>query len=86
MAFLLASLGKAQTSLALLSLAAEVVEADHAGVDAEAVEEVEDRLGHHGRTAEVVLDVLRCLVLLQVGVALAIARIACFIRTSWIIF
>ena len=50
-------------------LTAEVVEADVCIIDAQRMEQVEDGLGHHRRTAEVVLDILGSIMLLEVGVA-----------------
>ena len=52
-----------------LTLSAEVVEADHVVFYAEAVEKVEDGLGHHGRTTEIVLTIFGSFVLLEIGVA-----------------
>ena len=50
-------------------LSSEVIEADICIVHAQRVEQVEDGLRHHRRTAEVVLDVLGSVMLLEVGVA-----------------
>ena len=50
-------------------LTAKVIKADHVVFDAERVQEVEDGLCHHWRTAEVVLTVFGCLMSLEVGVA-----------------
>ena len=50
-------------------LPSEVIEADICVINAQRVEQVEDGLSHHRRTAEVVLDVFWSVVLLQIGVA-----------------
>ena len=50
-------------------LTSEVIKADIGIVHTEGVEEIQYRLGHHRRTAEVVLDVLGSVMLLEVGVA-----------------
>ena len=47
----------------------EVVVVDGGGIDAEGVEHLVDRLAHHAGTAHVVLAVLGCLVVGQIGVA-----------------
>ena len=49
-------------------LSSEVIESDVLIFHAEGVEQVEDRLRHHRRTAEVVLDVFGGVMLLEVGV------------------
>ena len=50
-------------------LTTEVIEHNHIIFYAERVQEIKHSLGHHRRTAEVVLDVLWSVVLLEVGVA-----------------
>ena len=50
-------------------LSTKIVEADVLIFYTQRVEQVEDGLGHHRRTAEVVLDVLGGVMLLEVGVA-----------------
>ena len=49
--------------------ASEVIKADVCVINAQRVEQVEDGLGHHRRTAEVVLDILGSVMLLEVRVA-----------------
>ena len=61
--------GRAYCIRQLEVLSAEVVEVDHILLNAEAIQEVENGLRHHGRTTEVVLTILGRLVLLEVGVA-----------------
>ena len=51
-------------------LSAKIIKHDHVVLNAQRVEQVKHSLGHHWRTAEVVLDVLWSVVLLEVGVAL----------------
>ena len=55
--------------LLYIRLTSEVIETDVCIIDAQRVEQVEDGLRHHRRTAEVVLDVLGSVMLLEVGVA-----------------
>ena len=50
-------------------LTTEVIEHNHIIFYAERVQEIKHSLGHHWRAAEVVLDVLWSVVLLEVGVA-----------------
>ena len=47
----------------------KIIEADVSVIHTKRVEQVEDGLGHHRRTAEVVLDILGSVMLLEVGVA-----------------
>ena len=47
----------------------KVIEHNHVVLNAQRVEQVKHSLGHHRRTAQVVLDVLWSVVLLEVGVA-----------------
>ena len=54
---------------AFFCLSAEVIKADVCVIDAQRVEQVEDGLRHHRRTAEVVLDILGGVMLLEIGVA-----------------
>ena len=50
-------------------LSAKIIKHDHVVLNAQRVEQVKHSLGHHRRTAQVVLDVLWSVVLLEVGVA-----------------
>ena len=50
-------------------LSTKIIEADILVLNTQGVEQVKHRLGHHRRTAEVVLDVLGGVMLLEVGVA-----------------
>ncbi len=56
-------------AILIVLLTSEVIEADVCVIDAQRVEQVEDGLRQHRRTAEVVLDVLGSVMLLEVGVA-----------------
>ena len=59
-------------SLGLLSqnmLPSEVIEANHIIFNTETMQQVEHRLGHHWRTAEIVLTILGRLMLLEICVA-----------------
>ena len=49
-------------------LSTEVIEVDHIILDAEAMKQIDHRLRHHRRTAQVVLDVLWRIVLLEVSI------------------
>ena len=54
-------------------LTSEVIEADVRVINTQRVEQIEDGLGHHRRTAEVVLDILGSVMLLY---PLGVARIS----------
>ena len=53
----------------LVDLSAKIIKHDHVVLNAQRVEQVKHSLGHHWRAAQVVLDVLWSVVLLEVGVA-----------------
>ena len=53
-----------------MGLSTKIIKHDHVVLNAQRVEQVKHSLRHHRRTAEVVLDVLWSVVLLEVGVAL----------------
>ena len=52
-----------------MDLSAKIIKHDHVVLNAQRVEQIKHCLGHHWRAAEVVLDVLWSVVLLEVGVA-----------------
>ena len=54
----------------MVDLSTKVIKHDHIVLNAQRVEQIKHSLEHHWRTAEVVLDVLWSVVLLEVGVAL----------------